>query len=164
MRYFSYGSNMSINRLLGRISSASRVGAATLMKYELMFHKVGRKDGSAKCDARETGDPGHIVHGVVFEIAKADKTELDREEGLGHGYELKDVWVKMHNGSVVQAFMYYATNIDPGLKPFDWYKEHVLRGARENGLPEEYIRKIEAVESILDADDQRRQKELSIYR
>lgn len=87
MRYFSYGSNMSISRLLDRVSSASILGAAILSKHQLKFHKVGRKDGSAKRDARETGDPEHVIHGVVFQIAKADKPRLDGEEGLGHGYE-----------------------------------------------------------------------------
>ncbi len=33
-----------------------------------------------------------------------------------------------------------------------WYKEHVLRGARENGLPDHYVRKIELTHSIDDYD------------
>ena len=164
MRFFSYGSNMSISRLLDRVSSASKLGAAILTQHQLKFHKVGRKDGSAKCDASETGDPEHVIHGVVFQISKADKSKIDREEGLGHGYEEKDVLVQMRDGSIVQAFTYYATNIDSNLKPLDWYKEHVMRGARENSLPEEYIRRIEAIDSIRDKDAQRREKELAIYR
>jgi hypothetical protein len=48
--------------------------------------------------------------------------------------------------------------------PLDWYREHVLRGARENNLPGAYIRSIEAIEAMADDDAIRREKELSIYR
>jgi len=70
----------------------------------------------------------------------------------------------LNDGSTIEAFTYYATNIDPELKPLDWYREHVLRGARENELPIEYIHSIEILEFDEDSDAERRDKELSIYR
>ena len=72
--------------------------------------------------------------------------------------------ILLDNGTAIEAFIYYATNINPELKPFDWYKEHVLRGAKENGLPVEYIRSIENIEHTEDSDTKRRSDELSIYR
>lgn len=164
MHYFSYGSNMSIKRLLNRAPSAKKVGVGMLVKHELKFHKVSKKDGSAKCDAFETGNPEHKLYGVVFRISKEDKSELDRNEGLGYGYEQKDVKVIMNNGATIDAFTYYATSIDPELKALDWYKEHVLYGAKENELPIEYIRSIESMEYDEDSDTERRDNELSIYR
>lgn len=164
MHYFSYGSNMSIKRLLGRLPSAKKVDNGILEKHELKFHKVSRKDGSAKCDASETGKSEHLLYGVVFHISKDEKPELDIEEGLGYGYEQKDVKIILNDGSTIEAFTYYATNIDPELKPLDWYREHVLRGARENELPIEYIHSIEILEFDEDSDAERRDKELSIYR
>jgi len=161
--YFSYGSNMSIKRLVDRVPSARKIDAGILEKHELKFHKVG-KDGSAKCDACETGNPEHKVYGVAFDISEQEKRDLDRKEGLGYGYDQKDVKIILNNGDTVEAFTYYATKIDPALKPFDWYKEHVLRGARENKLPIEYIRNIEMIEHMDDSDTKRRDDELSIYR
>ena len=131
--------------------------------HELRFHKVSHKDGSAKCDVNETGVSEHIVYGVVFHISEHEKPELDRKEGLGYGYEEKDVLIKLKNGSDIEAFTYYATNIDPALKPFDWYKEHVLRGAWENELPQDYIRIIDTIDFDKDPDKERRNRELSIY-
>lgn len=163
MHYFSYGSNMSIRRFLDRVPSANRVGTGILEMHVLKFHKVSTKDGSAKCDASETGIPGHLVYGVVFHISEREKPDLDKEEGLGYGYGEKDVLIKLENGSSLRAFTYYATSIDPALRPLDWYREHVLRGARENALPEEYIRMIEAIEYDEDPDIERREKELFIY-
>jgi len=163
MHYFSYGSNMSIRRLLDRVPSANRVGTGILEMHVLKLHKVSTKDGSAKCDASETGIPGHLVYGVVFHISAHEKANLDNEEGLGYGYEEKEVLIKLDNGTSLMAFTYYATSIDPALRPLDWYREHVVRGARENALPEEYIRMIEANEYDVDPDHERREKELFIY-
>jgi len=164
VHYFSYGSNMSVKRLLDRVSSAKKVDVGILEKHELKFHKISKKDGSAKCDAYETGNPEHKLYGVVFHISEQEKPELDRKEGLGYGYKQKDVKILLNDGTTIEAFTYYATNINPELKPFDWYKEHVLRGARENKLPLEYIRRIEIIEHIEDSDTKRRNDELSIYR
>lgn len=164
MYYFSYGSNMSSLRLGARIPSARKVGVGTLQGHMLMFHKISDKDASAKCDACETGDAEHVVYGVVYQLPEAEKPVLDRYEGLGIGYEVKEVDVSMQGGGVITAFTYYATRIDPELKPFHWYKEHVLRGAREHALPGMYIRHIESVVSVDDKDRQRHEQELAIYR
>ena len=162
MIYFSYGSNMSFKRLNARISNITRLGVAALFNHDLRFHKVSKNDGSGKCDILETNDSEHLVIGVVYKIDPLKKLTLDAYEGLGYGYEEKQVSVEV-NGGLVRAFTYYATNIDQELKPLHWYKEHVLRGARENELPEHYIRKIEMIDSIDDHDLDRHSRELEIY-
>jgi len=164
MYYFSYGSNMSIRRLRLRVPSASCIGSGILKEHELRFHKVSSKDGSAKCDATCTANPDQVVYGVVYRIDEAEKPALDRAEGLGFGYELNYVLIQMERADDVRAFCYFATSINPRLRPLDWYREHVLRGARENNLPEAYIRSIEAIEAEADQDALRREKELSVYR
>lgn len=164
MYYFSYGSNMSIRRLRLRVPSASCIGTGMLKGHELRIHKQSSRDGSAKCDAVAVTDPDLHVYGVVYRIDEAEKSGLDRAEGLGFGYEQNNVLIEMVNGSGIQAFCYFATDINPQLKPLDWYREHVLRGAKENNLPEAYIRSIEAVEAVVDENEMRRERELSIYR
>ncbi|MGA8276571.1 MAG: gamma-glutamylcyclotransferase family protein [Rhodanobacteraceae bacterium] len=162
MLCFSYGSNMSVARLQDRVPSARFVAVATLAAHRLRFHKVSN-DGSGKCDAVETGDPKDQVIGVVYEIADVEKSALDRKEGLGSGYEEKEVEVTTDQGKLT-ALMYFATAVDSALKPYRWYKKHVLVGARENGLPSEYIVQIEEVEAIDDPDTKRHERELEIYR
>lgn len=163
MLYFAYGSNISIRRLRGRAPSAKFVAVATLKKYELKFHKAGTDD-SGKCDVAATVNKDNSVIGVIFDIRESEKTDLDRKEGLGSGYEDKVVEVTSTEGEPLQATMYYATNIDPSLKPYHWYKEHVLRGAKENGLPEDYIQSIESIESVVDPKQERHETEMAIYR
>lgn len=161
MLCFCYGSNMSHRRLQARIPSARFVAVAELPAHRLRFHKSAG-DGSAKCDAEETGNPEDRVIGVVYEIADAEKHDLDRHEALGFGYDEKQVVLKSAKGAL-HAWMYYATRINNSLKPFHWYKDHVLIGARENGLPTDYIARIEAVESVDDPKPERHARELSIY-
>ncbi|MCK5131335.1 MAG: gamma-glutamylcyclotransferase [Candidatus Sabulitectum sp.] len=161
MLYFSFGSNMSEKRLFQRIE-ASKVGVAILAGHKLFFHKHSETDGSAKCNILETGRTDDIVLGVLYDVEESQKPVLDTIEGLGLGYNIKTVSVKIE-GASFQAFTYYATSIDKSLKPYKWYKRHVLEGAIENRMPEAYIRSIKAVEAITDKDAERRDRELSIY-
>ncbi|MBS1165542.1 MAG: gamma-glutamylcyclotransferase [Proteobacteria bacterium] len=46
--------------------------------------------------------------------------------------------------------------IDDSLKPYGWYRDFVLAGGREHGLPPEYIAQyIQSVETIEDPDNAR---------
>ncbi len=164
MHYFSYGSNMSARRLRSRISSVCKIGVGVLAGHQLKFHKVSARDGSAKCDAFDTGDAEHLVFGVVFDISAPDRALLDHYEGLHYGYEARDILVRLEDGTSVVAFTYCATRIDPALRPFDWYLEHVLIGAREHGFAQSYIQQIERIECITDPDAARCARERAIYR
>lgn len=159
MFYFAYGSNMSLRRLNARIKSAEFVAVAKLDNHALKFQKKGA-DGSAKCDAATIANG--FMFGVVYAISRADKVKLDRFEGLGTGYAEKRVVVHAAQQSY-PVYLYVATDIDRNLKPFHWYKQHVLMGARENALPGSYIQKIEWVDSVNDPEPQRHIRELSIY-
>lgn len=161
--YFAYGSNMSTPRLVSRVPSANVVATASLEGHRLRFHKKSIT-GSGKCDIENTKNPEDLVWGIVFEILETEKPLLDVKEGLGEGYDDKWVSVVKGDGEVIDVFTYYATIIDSSLKPFSWYKEHVLRGAEEHSLPSEYIKTIQAVESFPDPDLNNHEDELSIYR
>jgi len=161
MYYFAYGSNMSSRRLRARVPSARKVGNAVLERHSLRFHKAGRVDGSAKCDAFVRDDVTEVIHGVVYDIAEQEKTCLDRVEGPG--YALKEAAVTLDTGERVTAFLYYATDIDASLHPWNWYREHVLAGAREHALPEQYVEAIRSVSVEEDPDRERHRRELAIY-
>lgn len=163
MLYFAYGSNMSPKRLLQRVPSAVVVGVASLPGHRLAFHKIGR-DGSAKCDAAWTNATTDCVHGVIYRIDSGHKLRLDAKEGLGRGYEQKAVEVQLRDHSRSSAFLYYATHVDASLRPFTWYREHVLRGAYEHALPEPYIAAIHAVDAVDDPDSRRHRLETDVYR
>jgi len=149
-------------RLKDRVPSASFISIASLQQHRLRFHKKSQ-DGSGKCDACETNDAKHSVIGVIFDIDESDKPALDRKEGLGHGYDEKSVELVTYSGELLKAYTYYARLIDSTLKPYHWYKKHVLIGARENRLPENYIETIESIESIPDPMPERHEIEMRVY-
>lgn len=163
LKYFAYGSNMSRARLVQRVGTATYLGLHFLPAHDLRFHKVG-KDGSAKCDAHFTGNPEDHVIGVLFDIPLERRGALDSAEGLGNGYEQKQVTITSEQGNGVSAFTYYATHIDSSLLPFSWYLHHVVMGAVEFALPEHYIREqIRSVSAWEDPDVRRDQRERAVH-
>jgi gamma-glutamylcyclotransferase len=164
IHYFAYGSNMSLARLAARVPSARLLGVATLAGHALRFHKPGSRDGTGKCDAFATGRADDVVAGALYSMFGSELPQLDAVEGAGRGYERRKVPVRTAEGATVDAETYIATATAPGLRPLDWYKEHVLRGARALGLPPAYVAAIEAVAADADADAGRREHELSVYR
>lgn len=161
--YFAYGSNMSHKRLqhINRAPSAKPMGRAYLVGYKLVFDKVSKADSSAKADCQK--QEGFTVWGGLYTVLNSERRSLDRAEGLGHGY--KEDWVKVHmdDGNAVLALTYIATDKQPNLRPFTWYVRHVLIGASDFSLPDDYINNIQAVDVITDRDSARVEKELSIY-
>ncbi|MEW8693220.1 MAG: gamma-glutamylcyclotransferase family protein [Candidatus Thiodiazotropha endolucinida] len=162
MLYFSYGSNMSSRRLLNRVASARFMTTAVLRGHLLHFHKKSL-DGSAKCDAFATKRANDAVMGVVYEIASSHKPALDRVEGLGQGYEEKNIELITPSGEWLTAYTYYATSIDHTLKPYHWYKYHVLTGAMENSLSPGYVDGLRNVTSVEDPEPRRHALEMAIY-
>jgi gamma-glutamylcyclotransferase len=162
---FSYGSNMLLERIRARVASAEPIGSAMLAEHELRWHKVGR-DGSAKCDIVACRREGAVVHGVLYALDPAEQASLDRAEGLGDGYELKPVLVRLASagGSPVElaALAYGATRIDPLLLPFGWYRDLVVAGARQHRLPPAYVAGLASVRTLVDPDASRHANSLAL--
>ena len=158
--YFGYGSNMLTDKLKrkDRCPSAIPIAVARTNKYTLKFHKVSR-DKSGKGDMAFTGSETDELYGVVFSIDKSEEPKLDRAEGLGYGYEKMEIDVEGITKGPLRVWAYYATDINSELKPYHWYKGQTVDGAKEHGLPPDYIKKIEAFESIPDPDKERVDKE-----
>lgn len=154
--YLAYGSNLLSARLLARVPSAVPRGPAELPGRVVRFHKRGWLDGSGKADLVPADRSCALAHGVVYEIAAGERELLDRAEGLGRGYLHETVAVTV-GGRPAEAFTYRAEPgaVDPRLRPFDWYLELVVAGAREHRLPADYIERLAAVETVADGDTER---------
>lgn len=158
--YFAYGSNMSTRRLRGRVPGARPVDVARLAGHRLAWHKKGR-DGSGKCDIPACGGDA-VVYGVLYSIDAGQKHRLDSAEGRGYEQKTVEVWL-LNREEGVNALTYCATRIDSRYIPYDWYRDHVLIGAREHGLPDYYVRMIENVPTFEDLDKQREKAERRLH-
>ena len=161
MLYFAYGSNMATQRLAARVP-ARFVTTALLPAYRLTFHQRG-SDGSGKCDIVPASAQS-AVYGVIWEMASHHKPTLDRYEGLGAAYN--ETWLTVTDLASdrqfeVQAYIGNLTAL--GLRPYTWYKHHVLTGAREHGLPTYYLRALEGIEAHQDDNAERHAREMALY-
>jgi len=154
---------MSIARLQERVPSAKRLEMVTLKKHQLRFH-MSSDDGSGKCDCFLTNNNEDIVIGALFEINLSEKDTLDKAESLGYGYAEKTVEVQSESGEIFQASLYYAIKIEASLKPYSWYLNHVVVGAKETKLPNEYLATIQSIECIEDPDKNRDEVQRAIHR
>jgi len=59
------------------------------------------------------------------------------------------------------SFVYIAraSHLDASLKPYRWYKDFVVEGAKYHRFPAEYLAWLQAVEAISDPDPARAAKE-----
>lgn len=91
---------------------------------------------------------------ALFSIDKQELRILDQVEGAG--YEREKLQVRVA-GKTFDAFTYFASTslIDSELKPYHWYKNFVVEGAKYLSLPKEYLEFLHGFESVQDQDDQR---------
>lgn len=172
MKYFAYGSNLLVAKLrspercpTAEIIPPSEGSQYFIRKHKFKFHKRSI-DGSAKGDAEATNDDNDIVYGVLFKIDDVDEIKKLRDQegstGLNPGYEEKDVNVIDEKTSeIIPATTFCAKTdfIESDDKPYDWYKRQTVQGAIDNGLPDDYIKKLEDLESKYDKKESRRKDE-----
>ena len=153
--YFAYGSNLHPVRLLDRVSSAKLIGTVQLDNHRLIFHKKSI-DGSSKCNLFKTGESSDLVYGAIYELAPEHKSILDKFEGKGFGYIDNQIQFQYQDREY-NCFTYLAqqSHITDSLKPYHWYKEMVVLGAKYLKFPNIYILSIESVESCDDPDKKR---------
>ena len=149
-RYAAYGSNLHPLRLQKRVPSASLIGTCVLSGYDLKFHKISTKDGSGKCSVA-AGQQG--VYLAIFEIDDAERSDLDRVEGLHYGYN--QISFDTTEFGRCDSYIADSGSINDSLQPYDWYKEMVLIGCRANRFPVDYIERIEQVAAVADQNAKR---------
>ncbi|NMM41542.1 gamma-glutamylcyclotransferase family protein [Pseudoalteromonas arctica] len=157
---FSFGSNMSSSRLLARLPNATRIGTAILAGYELTFDMVST-DGSGKGNVRPSNDKNAQVYGVVYQLNDAEKTILDAIEGPR--YDCVDIQVTLLDGQQVAAHCYIANTTDAQILPYDWYMQHVHRGALEAAVPNAYSDAIKSWPTCQDSDTVRAATEFAVH-
>ncbi|XP_027031493.2 gamma-glutamylcyclotransferase a [Tachysurus fulvidraco] len=146
--YFAFGSNLLKERLQLQNPSAVFHRVARLQGYGLKFglwaeNVVSRWNGGV---ATIEECPDEEVWGVVWKMAIEDITSLDKQESVDKGvYSPMEVMVETETGPLL-CRTYKMNNFRP-CAPSPQYKEVICLGAQQNGLPEHYIKKLQAVEA-----------------
>jgi len=147
--YFAYGSNMCASIFVER--RGMRPSTATwgwLEDHRLSFDlPVGpgeRGVANIVCEA------GARTCGVLYRITAEESERLDRSEGVPAGfYRRVPVTISTRDGTIA-AFTYQSSYASAGRKPSARYIGLLLDGAREHGLPAEYVAVLTAFELAVD--------------
>jgi gamma-glutamylcyclotransferase len=152
--YFAYGSNMCGAIFVERRGMRpSQTTWGWIDGYRLSFDlPVGPGERGV---ANVVCEPGAKTCGVLYRITPEEAERLDRSEGVQAGfYQRIDVVVAPPAGAPITAFTYQSTYATAGRKPSPRYMGLLLDGAREQGLPAEYVTALRAFELAQDERSQ----------
>ena len=141
--YFAYGSNMSRRVIEGR-RRLRVVGSerARLLEHELTFGHRGFRF-IEPAFATVVAAEGEVVHGVLWELGgPEDLTRLDTTES--RAYDRVEATVEGERSGMIRAHVYRTRRPARGLLPSRRYRDLLVSGAREHGLPAEWIARLEA--------------------
>ncbi|MCH9049603.1 MAG: gamma-glutamylcyclotransferase [Proteobacteria bacterium] len=145
--YFAFGANMHDSAFRQRRAmDALEWRAGRVKGYRLRFNLEGRPRGKA-APANISPDPDGEVWGVLYLITRAAMAHLDSTEGVpGRRYRHLGVEAEDIDGNRVDAFTYIADGKEKDGRPSLRYITLLRDGARAHGLPDPYIRFLDAVE------------------
>ncbi|MFL5909067.1 MAG: gamma-glutamylcyclotransferase family protein [Gaiellaceae bacterium] len=140
--YFAYGSNMASGVLAARGIQFRSIAAARLDDYRLTFRRRSIRTGTGVADIAP--EKGSVVWGVVYELTGSDEAELDQKEGVPWAYSRRDVVVSLAGDAERDVFTYVVTTPEATeVPPSPDYVKSMLEGAREHGLPDDYVSTLE---------------------
>ena len=129
--YFTYGSNMSSEKMHSRCKNPVFIGPAKLENYKFIINSQGA--------STIIPDKHSEVYGILWKLTDVDESKLDSYEGVHHGiYNKIFVDVKANTTKSAHAFTYVHSNAIPG---FAWgeYVEEIVLIASQYKLPAKYI-------------------------
>jgi gamma-glutamylcyclotransferase len=141
--YFAYGSNLDTNQKERRTGEIREARCACLPGYRITFDKLG-SDRTGK--ANITPDDTHVVWGVAYLCSGEALTKMDDYEGVAGGhYRRESLQVRCESDETLDAVTYVAgeQHVGSPIPPTPEYLHRIVSGARNHGLPEEYIREIQ---------------------
>jgi len=135
--YFAYGSNMNFKQMKERCPDARFLKRAYLEGYRFVYDGYSKTRKGAVANIVEA--EGKEVWGGLFEVSEECIKSLDSYEGYPISYKRKVLTVKDDKGNTYEAIVYLREPQQKG-KPSEEYRKMVLEGAKDCGLPEEYIK------------------------
>lgn len=138
--YFGYGSNMSSAMMQEWCPNHRLIGKAQLIGWKLAFTRLSQRWDAGVADIIESKNS--VVWGGLYEISESDLIALDKKESNGKYYQRIECHA-VADGQSYHAFSYVVIDkaVD-AIPTSSAYRDTMLQGARELGLPDDYISKI----------------------
>jgi diketogulonate reductase-like aldo/keto reductase/gamma-glutamylcyclotransferase (GGCT)/AIG2-like uncharacterized protein YtfP len=124
-----------------QLPDARFVGAARLDGYRPALTRRSIRWQAGVLDI--VPSPGESVWGALYELPEPSLEEIDAKEGAGFAYRRLEVEVVLGDGRS-RAVAYEVIEKEPvEVPPSPEYAAAVLGGARERGLPDDYVEELE---------------------
>ena len=124
MKYFAYGTNLSMARLTSRCPSAIKYATGILKNHKLIFNSRGVASIIASDESE--------VYGLIYDIPDSQITSLDNYEGVP-----KQRFLIETDNEEVDCLIYVATDNKPG-KPRDEHFDIIMHAMDELSFPKLY--------------------------
>jgi gamma-glutamylcyclotransferase len=142
MLLFAYGALMDPRRMRRLCPGARPDGTARLRHHAIAFTRYSRSEKGGVADVVPA--LGESVWGALYVIRQSCLAALDRYENAPQAYRRETLVVIDEQGAEHEATVYVA-NRTGEFAPSRAYRDLIVRGARERGLPDEYVQGLEAV-------------------
>ncbi len=144
--YFGYGANLGIDRFKTKGMNASLVGQGVVKDYEMYFGLPCEYKGKGYADIR--ANKGYEVWGSLFKMNRFSLLLLDILEWVPFSFYKKiKVNVLVDGKEYQNAIAYKACSPNQNLSPSSQYKNYILAKSKEFNFPDEYINKLDSIES-----------------
>jgi gamma-glutamylcyclotransferase len=141
--YFAYGSNLGASVLRTRCPRARQVGIASIVGYRIGFPRKSVYRGGGVADLVPA--PGSLVWGALFDLGYDGFDALDEYEGVPDAYNREVQVFRRPDGSTVSAWVYLVVAKGIETSPSRRYWRIIVDGAKEAGLPDDYVKILEAI-------------------
>jgi hypothetical protein len=123
--YLAYGSNLHRGQMRQRCPNAVPMGGMLLHDARLIFRGVADVEYA----------PGHQVPVGLWRISAQDEAALDRYEGVGGGFYIKET-VELSDGREALIYLMTSTGVAP---PSEYYVDVLRKGYRQFELDTAYL-------------------------
>lgn len=158
MVLFAYASNMNVDEFAKTVPSAKKICNAKLPGYRFSFNLTA-DDGSSKASLVPSTEMEAAAWGVLIEF---NDDELDTFFFQDDWFDWTAVHCLCQDGKVCKAhaFVTKPHAINDFTLPYDWYQAKIIRFAKEQGLPDEYITALSLMPHKVDPDEKRRARRM----
>ncbi len=128
--YYSYGSNMSEQKMISRGLTPLNKQVAYLDNYKFIINKKSFKNPSMGF-ANIVQETNSVVEGILYEVLETDLKKMDKFEGFPKHYGREIHKLRLSDGSFVDGVVYVANPnwVSPiELKATNEYKMYILEG------------------------------------
>ncbi len=143
-RYFAYCTLLDRDEMRRFCPDARATETGSISGWRVTFaaHGLGGSGGGCHLVA----EPGHAVHGLLYEMDDATLAQLDQISGVAQGmYRQIDVRVSTGTNETVEAITYVVPAPTGAFRPSADYVRPILAGAHAEKLPSDYVAELETI-------------------